>query len=356
MKTPTYTITNLILSYIVKYELAIKDIAQNPLPEKYLQPLQEKYGAEDLNNLGELVGNSLGYNKALQVQRGQEISSQRKNLQLFINIRNAKDYITSYTTNSSLKPSIDLSSHLNKLAMKGIVDDWDLAKLKTFSEKPNEIYDTWFKMRDYYPHVESASHFNEIFEWIKDGKDSNHKLIKFAVLVYEYIDKAPYFVGNQITAILTLEILAKQYGYNPENLLPFFKSLNNISEDLLGAFKISKSKRDLTTFIEAFLYAISLTAIEVSKELKDTHTKKVKKQGALEFELNPRQIKVIDYITLNHKITRSKYTKMMGISFMTSYRDLQEMVEKGYIKQKGQGRGTFYVLTKEHVDMALEIE
>jgi len=356
MKTPTYTITNLILSYIVKYELAIKDITHHPLPEKYLLPLQEKYGAEDLNNLGDLVGNPIGYNKSLMVQRGQELASQRKNLQLFINIRNAKDYITSYTTNSSLKPSIELSSHLNKLAMKGIVDDWDLAKLKTFSEKPNEIYDTWFKMRDYYPHVDTSSHFNEIFEWIKDGKDSNHKLVKFAVLIYEYIDKAPYFVGNQITAILTLEILAKQYGYNPDNLLPFFKSVNNISQDLLDAFKISKSKRDLTTFIEAFLYTISLTAIEVSKELKDTHTKKIKKQGALEISLNPRQIKVIDYITLNHKITRSKYTKMMGISFMTSYRDLQEMVDKGYIKQKGQGRGTFYVLSKQQEDTLLEIE
>ncbi|HOF79209.1 MAG TPA: hypothetical protein PLA45_02565 [Candidatus Dojkabacteria bacterium] len=356
MKTPTYTITNLILSFIVKYELAIKDITHYPLPEKYLLPLQEKYGAEDLNALGDLVGNTIGYNKSLQVQRGQELASQRKNLQLFINIRNAKDYINSYTTNSSLKPSIELSSHLNKLAMKGLVDDWDLAKLKTFSEKPNEIYDTWFKMRDYYPHIDSASHFNEIFEWIKDGKDSNHKLIKFAALTYEFIDKAPYFVGNQITAILTLEILAKQYGYNPDNLLPFFKSINNISQDLLDAFKISKSKRDLTTFIEAFLYAISLTAIDVSRELKDTYTKKVKKQGALEISLNPRQIKVMDYITLNHKITRSKYTKMMGVSFMTSYRDLQEMVDKGYIKQKGQGRGTFYVLSKEQEDIVLEIE
>jgi len=64
----------------------------------------------------------------------------------------------------------------------------------------------------------------------------------------------------------------------------------------------------------------------------------------------------MDYITLNHKITRSKYTKMMGVSFMTSYRDLQEMVDKGYIKQKGQGRGTFYVLSKEQEDIVLEIE
>ena len=356
MEIPKYTITNLILNYIVKYELAIQAIKQTVIPSPLLSEEREKIRAEEIDKLGELIAYPIGYSKALTVQRGQVTPSYKNKLRIFTNFKNTQDFIDTYTAKSKLKPSIELSSHLNKLAMKGLVDDWDLAKLKTFSEKPNEIYDTWFKMRDYYPHIDSASHFNEIFEWIKDGKDSNHKLIKFAALTYEFIDKAPYFVGNQITAILTLEILAKQYGYNPDNLLPFFKSINNISQDLLDAFKISKSKRDLTTFIEAFLYAISLTAIDVSRELKDTYTKKVKKQGALEISLNPRQIKVMDYITLNHKITRSKYTKMMGVSFMTSYRDLQEMVDKGYIKQKGQGRGTFYVLSKEQEDIVLEIE
>jgi hypothetical protein len=346
MKTPTYNISNLILSYIVRYELAIKDIVENPLPEKYLTPLLEKYGANDIEAMGELVGAPIGYSKALLIQRGQEPSSQRKTFQIYRNFRNAKEYISSYSQYSSLKPSIDLASHLNKLALKGIVEDWDLAKLKSFSEKPNEIYDNWYKLRDYYPKLDSITYFNDIFSWIKDPKDSNHKLIKMAILVYEYIDKAPFFVGNQITAILSLEILAKQFGYNPESIIPFFKAFNDISEDILSAFKISKGKRDITTFIEALLYTISLTAIEVSKEFKETHIRKVKRQGALEISLNPRQIQALDYVNLNHKITRNKYTKIMGISFMTSYRDLQEMVAKGYLKQKGRGRASFYVLAK----------
>ncbi|MDD4381996.1 MAG: hypothetical protein PHE21_01465 [Candidatus Dojkabacteria bacterium] len=347
MKTPSYNISNLILSYIVRYELAIKDIVDNPLPEKYLTPLLEKYGAKDIECMGELVGAPVGYSKALLIQRGQELPSQRKAFQIHTNFRNVKEYISSYSQYSSLKPSIDLSSHLNKLAMKGIVEDWDLAKLKTFSEKPNEIYDNWYKLRDYYPKLDPVLYFNDIFFWIKDTKDSNHKLIKMAILMYEYIDKAPFFVGNQITAILTLEILTKQFGYNPDGIIPLFKAFNDISEDILSAFRISKGKRDITTFIEAILYTISITAIEVSKEFKETHIKKVKRQGALEISLNPRQIQALDYINLNHKITRNKYTKMMGISFMTSYRDLQEMVAKGYLKQKGRGRASFYVLAKK---------
>jgi len=347
MRTPKFTLTNLILNYIVKYELSINELKHNRLPEKHRTPLEEKYGAQDIHKLGDLVGNSIGYNQALQIQRGQEMPSQKKKLKLFTNFRNAKDFVKSYNDSNSLKPSIDLASHINKLAMKGIVDEWDMGKVRSFSEKPNEIYDTWYKARDFYPNLDMNNHFNELFDWIQNGKDNNHKLIKLGILLYEFIDKAPFLCGNQITSILMIETLTKKYGYNPDNILPYFKSVENISEDILSAFKLSKSKLDLTTFLEAYLYTNSMTVVEVAKDFKETYNNKVRKQGSLELHLNARQIQLLDYLEVNKKITRSKYTKMMGVSFMTSYRDLQDMVEKGYIKQKGRGRGTFYVLAKE---------
>ncbi|HOV34473.1 MAG TPA: DeoR family transcriptional regulator [Candidatus Dojkabacteria bacterium] len=344
MKIPKYTLTNLMLNYIVKYEIAITDIKYNPIPEKYKTSIKERLSAEDIQSLGELVSYPIGYNKALTIQRGQEMPSEKKKLKLFTNFRNAKDFINSYNDTNSLKPSMELAVHINRLITKDIADDTEVGKLRTFSEKPNEIYDTWYKCRDFYPNLDPVMYFNEIFEWIQNGRDTNHKLIKTGVLLYEFMDKAPFTMGNQITAILTAEIITKKYGYNPENMFPMFKSINNISEDFVSAFGLSKGRLDLTMFLEAFLYTMSKTSLEVSNEIKDTYIKKVKKQGDLELHLNPRQIKIIDYLTINQKITRSDLTKMMGVSFMTSYRDLQDMLEKKYILQKGRGRGTFYVL------------
>ena len=346
MKAPKYTLTNLMLNFIVKYELAMNDLKYNPLPDKYKIALDERFSADDIQKMGELVGVPIGYNKALNIQRGQEMSSEKKKYQIFLNFRSAKDFVKSYTNTNSLKPSTELAVHINRILMRNIVDDWDIGKIRGFSEKPNEIYDTWYKNRDFYPNLDMSSHFNELFDWLQNGTDSNHKLIKIGILLYEFLDKAPFTVGNQITAILVAEILSKKYGYNPNNLVPYFKSIEYISEDILAAHKMTKAKIDLTPFLEAFLYTISVSAIEISKEYISTHVKKVKKQGTLEYELNPRQIQIIDYLTLNQKIDRKMLTKMMGVSFMTSYRDLQDMVQKGYIKAKGQGRGTFYILEK----------
>lgn len=348
MKTPKYTLTNLMLHYIIKYEIALNDMRYNPLPEKYMTPILEKLATDDIESLGELISYPIGYNKALSIQRGQEMPSEKKKLKIFTNFRNVKDFVNSYNDTSSLRTSMELATHINRLITKDIVDDTEIGSVRTFSEKPNEIYDNWYKCRDFYPNLDPVSYFNEVFEWIQNGKDTNHKLIKMGVLLYEFIDKAPFTAGNQITSLLVVETVAKKYGYNPNNMLPIFKSVNSISEDIVSAFKMSKGKLDLTIFLEAFLYTISKTTVEIAREIKEAYIKKVKKQGDLELHLNARQIKIIDYLTINQKITRSDLTKMMGMSFMTSYRDLQDMLQKKYILQKGKGRGTFYILNRNY--------
>jgi Fic family protein len=190
-------------------------------------------------------------------------------------------------------------------------------------------------------------HFNDLFRWITNSEDNTHKLIQFAVLTYEFMDKAPFFAGNQITTVLVLELLTREYGYNPNIVLPFSKAFNFINEDIKSAFKISKGKNDLTTFIEAFLYTTSLTAIETSREFTQIYKEKILKYPKMTEELNSRQIKIIDYLETNKKGSRQELTDMIGVSFMTVYRDLKDLMKKEYVVQKGRGRGTHYRLKDE---------
>src|SRR5690606_6048258 len=124
----------------------------------------------------------------------------------------------------------------------------------------------------------------------------------------------------------------------------FAKSVNFINHDIVAAHKLTKKKRDLTVFIEALLYTMSLTAASVENEFVYTFSNKVKKHTKLQEMFNPRQIKALDFLEVEGKITRNQYAKIMGISFMTAFRDLQELLNKGYLTQKGVGRGTFYTL------------
>lgn len=356
MDTHKYTITNLILNYIVKYELAIQTINNTVIPSPLLFEVTEKLRTEEIDKLGELIAYPIGYNKSLTVQRGQVTPSYKTKLKIFTNFKNVQDFIDSYTIKSNLKPSIELSTHLNKILVKDIVEPWDQGRLKNFSEKPFDLFDTWYPLRDYYPNIDSRYHFNDLFNWITNSSTGTHKLIQLCILLYEYIDKAPFFSGNQITAIATLKILSKIYGLNPHNIVPFSKALFTISEDIQSAFKISKGKRDLTIFIEAILYTLSLTVIDTSKRVTQEYDTKLNIRKGLSKDLNQRQIKIIEYLYSNPSVTRNAYSKMMGVSFMTSYRDLQDLISKEYISQKGQGRGTYYFIPDQDTQEQERVE
>lgn len=346
MYLPTYTITNLILDYIVRYELSIRTITSTPLPYKYKLELYEKNRSEDLQALGEIIGSQIGYNKALEIQQGKEIISDRSKYKVFSNYRSTQEFIKTYNHIQFLAPSIQLMVHLNKLAMGGIIDEWELGRLKGFSEKPNELFDTWYKYRDFYPDLNVSKHFDDVMDWIVNPKAKIHKLIQFAVLLYEIIDKAPFFAGNQITGIVTVASLMKDYGYNPDNLLPLAKAINYIGPDFSESFKIAKSNKDMTMFIEVFLYSLSLEVLNVENQFLNTFENRVKKSSQLTAMFNSRQVKLLEYLEINKRISRQTFAKMMGTSFMTAFRDIQELMEKGYLKQGGVGRGTFYMLNE----------
>jgi Fic family protein len=356
MKTPKYTLSNLLLKYIVKYETSIKDLEHTDLPKDLKKPLIEKLYAEDIDNLSQLVAFPIGYNTALKILRGQEHTTGKSKKKVFAGFRNAKEYIKKYNSKTALKPSMELAIHLNKLVTKGWNDEWDQGRIKDFSEKPNTLYDTWYELRDYYPSTDMKEYFNDLFRWITGAQDNTHKLVQFGVLVYEMIDKAPFFAGNQITTILLLELMAKLYGYNPNIVLPFSKSFNFISEDLKSAYRISKGKNDLTTFIEAYLYTTSLTTIETTREFTQIYKEKILKYPKMTEELNSRQIKIVDYLDTNKKASRQELTDMIGVSFMTIYRDLQELMEKDYVVQRGKGRGTHYKLKEDERGVEIKEE
>lgn len=350
MNIPTYTNTNLVVNYLIKIEKALQTISNTPLPYIHKEELLNELYAEDILAIAELLNEELGYDEAKRVQEGKVLPSNKSKLLPYMNYRNTMDFVRSYTAQNFMQPSIDLLLHINKLQMYKLVEEWEAGKLRDLSDKPNELFDTWYGLRDFYPNLDFAGHFNEIINWTYSRGNNFHKLVQMAILLYELMDKAPLLSGNQLSSTLFISTLMKDLKYNPDNMLSVAKALNFIGEDLKSAFKISRSNRDLTVFIEAFLYTLSNEYLALEQRYLNVYDRKVKMHGSLSENLNNRQKKLLDYMESNSKVTRNEVKKLMGVSFMTAYRDLQQLVEEGYIACKGVGRGTYYKLIKKNED------
>ena len=61
-------------------------------------------------------------------------------------------------------------------------------------------------------------------------------------------------------------------------------------------------------------------------------------------DLNERQLKAIEYLKENKKITSGTYKEMFGVVDRTALRDLKELVDAGLVKKEGENKGTKYIL------------
>lgn len=71
----------------------------------------------------------------------------------------------------------------------------------------------------------------------------------------------------------------------------------------------------------------------------------IEKEKLHVLEINKRQRKVIGYIKEKGKMTRRKYEQVCKISKRTAIRDLNDLVTKRIIKEKGKGPSLYYTLT-----------
>jgi len=60
--------------------------------------------------------------------------------------------------------------------------------------------------------------------------------------------------------------------------------------------------------------------------------------------LNERQIKAIMYVKERGKITNKEYREINLVSNKTAFFELSDLVSKGFLKEEGKGKNTYYVM------------
>jgi len=58
--------------------------------------------------------------------------------------------------------------------------------------------------------------------------------------------------------------------------------------------------------------------------------------------LNQRQMKAVQYVEKEGRITNNEYQKLNEITAKTSFRDIEELVNFGILKKMGENKGTYY--------------
>lgn len=101
---------------------------------------------------------------------------------------------------------------------------------------------------------------------------------------------------------------------------------------------------DLTKWLEYFTDGVLVSITKVKEKVLTLSLEKHKKESKGQVSLTERQMKIINLLQQNGKITAGDTAKMFKITRQAALKELSKLVKLGIINLEGKGRGAYYAL------------
>ncbi len=107
---------------------------------------------------------------------------------------------------------------------------------------------------------------------------------------------------------------------------------------------VDQKNLGITGWLEYFTDGALLSIAKVKEKVLQLSTEKQKRQKKGQIALSESQMRIIELIHRNGRITSGEIQGRFKISRRAAHKELKKLIELDIIQQKGTGRATYYVL------------
>jgi len=345
MFSPSYTITNKILTYISKIEAAEEVIKHSPL-----LPLWEKQFKEDAlvraaYHGTHIEGNALAKDEAKNILEGRDVIGRPRDIQEIINYRKVIDYIDEEAKRKIDKITETIIKKMHKIITEKILvnDTAGEYRVKQVIIRNSSNGEVTFRPP---PPLEVPFLMREFIYWINRDDPNLHPILKAGIAHHELVRIHPFIDGNGRVARSLATLILFLGGYD---IRRFFSLEEFYDKDAISYYQnLQKaSNGDLTSWLEYFTQGAGIEFEKIKEKIlklsKDVKLKE--KFGGQQIYLTERQMKLVEYIQevgfIQNQMFGSVFT---DVSEDTVLRDLQDLIKKGLIKKIGSTKSARYVM------------
>lgn len=345
MFSPTFTITNQILTNISKVEAAEEVIRNAPL-----LPLWEKQFKEDAivraaYHGTHIEGNMLQKEEAKEVLMGKTIAARPRDIQEIINYRKVVELIDDEATRKIDKITEQLILKVHRIATEKTVsqEQSGIYRLKQVVIRNSATGEITFKPPT---PLEVPFLMKEFVYWInKDETRNIHSILKAGIVHHEFVRIHPFIDGNGRVGRSLATLILLLGGYD---IRRFFSLEEYFDRDAISYYEhLQKATAgNLTAWLEYFSFGASVEFTRIKEKIqklsKDVKLKN--KMGGQQIFLTERQIKIIEYMQeVGYLQNKAFKTIFPDISEDSVLRDVQDLVKKNLIKKIGSTKSARYV-------------
>lgn len=345
MFVPNFRYTNRIVNNLVEITSARGIVLNSYLVPKWEVSLRRDALIKAAHASTAIEGNPLTLEEVSQLAEGREVMASRKAKQEVLNYLNVLERIEKYRNGGNVTEKSILRMHrdITKETLDSFEHEGNYREIQVYVG--NRITGEVTFMPP--PPHDVPVLMGELIEWLNsdDSYDLSPVLVA-GISHYEFVRIHPFVDGNGRTAraLATLILHLKEFDikrffalddYYDSDRMAYYNALKSVDPETL----------DLTDWLEYFTEGVLISISKVKEKVLQISLEKRKKEEKGQIALTERQMKIIEHLQRNGRITTGDMAKMFGITRQAALKELSKLVELEVIKLEGKGRGAHYVLT-----------
>jgi Fic family protein len=329
---------------LARIQAARELIINSPLIPAWEKQLQREALIKQTHHTTSIEGNQLTLEEVSLLVEGKDILAGEKDKKEVQNYVDVLGYIDSLEESGEIVEEILLEIH--RLTVKDILPDasagnYRKARVVVGNPKTGKI--TYVP-----PESEEVPLLTRsLLEWLNSEEALDlMPALQAGIAHYELARIHPFLDGNGRTARALATLILTKRDFDTKKFFALEEYYNEDRPAYYSALANADAKGgDLTEWLEYFLFGIAVEISRVENTVMKMSNDRLMKEKYGQIGLSGRQIKAVGYLKEKGQITNKEYQELCDVSQPTANRDLQDMVDKSVLKQKGkEGQQIVYML------------
>lgn len=344
MFKPNFRYTNKVVRLLAKISAGREVILNSPLIPKWEVALRKEAIIHSAHSSTSIEGNRLSLEQVSKLAQGRTITATRKDKQEVLNYLKVLENIAKLVKGNSIHEKDILKMH--RMVTKNTLanpDDCGVFRKRYVIVGNRLTGEIHFRP----PRNEEVPGLvKDLVKWINsnDAKELD-PIIEAGIVHYEFVRIHPFVDGNGRTArVLAAWILYKR-GFDTKQ---FFCLDDYYDSDRPAYYKtlqsVNQSTLDLTRWLEYFVEGVNISVEAVKERVIRLSSERLRRTKKGQIALTARQMRIVEFINQNGKITNRDMQKMFKISDRAVLKEIKKLVDLKVVKPDGKGRSLYYIL------------
>ena len=344
MFKPNFRYTNKIVHSLISISAAREIILSSPLIPKWEVFLRREAIIHSAHSSTSIEGNRLSVEQVSELAKGREIMAIQKDKKEVLNYLNVLNNIDKLTKGNSICENDILNIH--RLVTKDTLDNPDDCGVyrNRYVVVGNRFTGKVFFRPPQNKDVPSL--IKDLVQWINsEGSKELEPVIEAGIVHYEFVRIHPFIDGNGRTARVLATFILYQLGFDTKQFFclddyydsdrqAYYRALQNVDQNIL----------DITNWLEYFVEGVNVSIQAVKQRVIRLSSERLRKTKRGQIALTEKQMKIVEFINQNGKITNKDIRNIFIISPQAAYKEIKKLLKLEVVKPTGKGRGLYYAL------------